>query len=90
MQTTLLNYRIIVEPDKQTGTGKLGYTAYAPTLGVADDGKTIEEAIKNVRGAIEAHVEGLIGIGEAVPVDNIEGDFITSAKISVDQPFRFA
>ncbi|KKU92046.1 MAG: hypothetical protein UY21_C0006G0013 [Microgenomates group bacterium GW2011_GWA1_48_10] len=90
MQTTLLNYRIIVEPDSQTGTGKLGYTAYAPTLGVADDGKTIEEAIKNVRGAIEAFVESLIVDGQPVPTDRVEQDLVATAQISVNGPVQFA
>lgn len=83
MQANVLNYRIIVEPDKQTGTNKPGYTAYAPTLGVADDGKTIEEAINNVRGAIEAFVMSLIEDDQPVPVDKIEEDFVTTAQISV-------
>lgn len=83
MQTNVLNYRIIVEPDKQTGSNKPVYTAYAPTLGVADDGKTIEEAINNVRGAIEAFVMSLIEDGQPVPVDKIEEDFMTTARISV-------
>ena len=47
MEKQVLNYRIIIEPDKQTGTGKPGFTAYCPTLGVADDGDTIEEALQN-------------------------------------------
>jgi len=37
MQTKLLNYRIIVSPDIETGSGKKGYTAFCPTLGVVDD-----------------------------------------------------
>ena len=57
MQTTVLNYRVIVEPDTQTGTGKPGFTALCPTLGVADDGDTVEEALANVKGAIEAYVQ---------------------------------
>ena len=83
MQTTVLNYRIIVEPDTQTGTGKSGYTAYAPSLGVADDGATIEEAISNVRGAIEAFVASLIEDGQIVPSDRPERDFVTTTQISV-------
>ena len=42
MQTKVLNYRIIITPDKQTGTSKPGYTALCPSLGVADDGDTID------------------------------------------------
>ena len=56
MKTKVLNYRIIVSPDKQTGTEKLGFTALCPTLGVADDGKTIDEALINVQKAIKAYM----------------------------------
>lgn len=59
MKTTVLNYRIIVEADERTGTNKSCYTAYCPTLGVADGGDTVEEALKNVKGAIEAYVESV-------------------------------
>ena len=83
MQMTVLNYRIIVEPDKQTGIGKHAYTAYVPTLGVADDGKTIEEAITNVRGAIEAFVGSLVEDGQPVPTDRPDQDFVTTTQISV-------
>lgn len=67
MQTTVLNYRIIIEPDHQTGTRKAGYTALCPTLGVADDGDTIEEALKNIHGAISAYVESLVADNVPVP-----------------------
>ncbi len=60
METKVLNYRIIIEPDEQTGTGKAGYTGLCPTLGVADDGDTIEEALVNVQQAIKAYVDSLI------------------------------
>ena len=90
METKILNYRIVVEPDKQTGTGKSGYTALCPTLGVADDGATIEEAILAVRGAIEAYVESLIQDKIAVPADRPELDFVTTTQITVNQPFQFA
>ena len=70
MRTKVLNYRIIVTPDTQTGTGKPGYTALCPTLGVADDGDTIEEAIENVKGAIQAYIDSLVEDKEPVPVNH--------------------
>lgn len=90
MQTTVLNYRIVIEPDKQTGTGKSWYCAYCPTLGVADDGKTIEEAIKNIRGAIEAYVQSLSADKLLVPVDEPERDIITTARVLIQGPIEFA
>ncbi|MFH1244578.1 MAG: type II toxin-antitoxin system HicB family antitoxin, partial [bacterium] len=67
--TTILNYRVVVEPDERTGSNKPCFVAYCPTLGVADDGDTIDEALGNIREAIEVYVESLIEDGEEVPVD---------------------
>ena len=90
MKATVLHYRVIVSPDEQTGTGKLGYTALCPTLGVADDGDTVEEALKNVRGAIEAYVESLVADKQAVPVDEPIRDIVTTTQIKISGNFQFA
>lgn len=90
MDTKILNYRIIIEPDEQTGTGKPGYTAYSPTLGVADDGDTIDEALRNVRNAIKAYVDSLIEDKLPVPVDKPDDDIVTTTKISVNKKFELA
>lgn len=86
MQTKALNYKIIVEPDIQTGTGKSGFYAYSPTLGVADDGDTMEEAIVNVTEAIKVYVESLVEDNEPVPVDK-KDNIITSTQINVSGDF---
>ncbi|MBI2009857.1 MAG: type II toxin-antitoxin system HicB family antitoxin [Candidatus Chisholmbacteria bacterium] len=88
MQTKLLNYRIIVEPDKQTGTNKPGYTASCPTLGVADDGDTIEAALHNVRGAIQAYVASLVEDNRPVPIDKPEKDIVTTTQVNISGNFR--
>lgn len=90
MQTTVLNYRIVVEPDQYTGTNKPCYTAYCPTLGVADGGDTIEEALQSVQGAIEAYVESLVDDGLPVPVDNVDQSLVASTKIEVQGNIQFA
>ncbi len=90
MKTKVLNYRIIVSPDKQTGTGKMGYTALCPTLGVADDGDTIEEALVNVRGAIGCYVDSLIEDQQPVPVDVPNHDIVTTTQIDVPSRLQFA
>lgn len=89
MKTKVLNYRIIVSPDKQTGTEKPGFTALCPTLGVADDGDTIEEALTNVRGAIKAYVSSLVEDKQAVPVDEPEHDIVTTTQINVSPRLQF-
>lgn len=90
MRTKVLSYRIIVSPDKQTGTGKPGYTAFCPTLGVADDGGTVEEALRNVKGAIQAYVNSLIEDKQVVPVDYPQQDIVTTTQISTPSSLRFA
>ncbi len=87
MQKTFLNYRIIVEPDEETGTGKPGFYAYSPTLGVADDGDTVEEAVENVTQAIKTYVDSLIEDRRPVPIDRPERDIITSTQIGVGGNF---
>jgi predicted RNase H-like HicB family nuclease len=90
MQTKVLNYRIIVTPDTQTGTNKPGYTALCPTLGVADDGDTIDEALLNIKKAIQVFVDSLVEDGQPVPVDEPEHDVVTTTQISAPASFRFA
>jgi len=90
MKTKVLNYRIIVSPDKQTGTGKMGFTALCPTLGVADDGDTIDEALNNIKGAIKAYVDSLVEDKLPVPVDEPERDIITTTQIDISSRLQFA
>ena len=89
MQTKVLNYRVIVTSDKQTGTGKPGFTALCPTLGVADDGDIVEKVLANVKGAIQAFVDSLIEDKEPVPIDQPEHDIVTTTQISTSQRFQF-
>ena len=91
MKTNVLNYRIIVSPDEQTGTGKPGYTALCPTLGVADDGDTVEEALKNIRSLISFHLECLQEEGKEIPVDKPYEELVTNTQIEIPfSPQQFA
>ena len=65
MKTKVLTYRTIIEKD-----GKY-YHGFVPSLpGCHTQGNTIEETKKNLKEAIEGHVQTLIELGERVPVDN--------------------
>lgn len=90
MKTRILNYRIIVTPDTQTGTGKPGFTAYCPTLGVADDGNTIEEALANTKKAMEIYIESLAEDKQPIPVDNPEHDIVTTTQIKAPSSVKMA
>jgi predicted RNase H-like HicB family nuclease len=55
-------YLIILE---ETGTG---YSAYSPDLpGCVATGSTRQETEREIRDAIEFHIEGLRLVGDAVP-----------------------
>ncbi|MBI2267947.1 MAG: type II toxin-antitoxin system HicB family antitoxin [Candidatus Blackburnbacteria bacterium] len=90
MRTKVLNYRIIISPDTQTGTGKAGFTALCPTLGVADDGDTVEEALKNVKGAIQVYIDSLAEDKQLVPVDHTQQDIVTTTQVTAPLSLRFA
>lgn len=57
MQKQILNYRIIIEPEKQGK--KIAYNAYCPTLGVTDYGDSIDEVLKSIKDGIELAIECL-------------------------------
>ena len=50
------------EPDEEPG-----FWIECPSLGIASEGDTIEEAIAMIREAIELHIEDLIAHGDPVP-----------------------
>jgi len=58
METKALNYRVIVE--KEPSEKGFVYVAYAPTLGISDFGKTVEQAVNNIGKAIKLYIETLI------------------------------
>lgn len=79
MQDKVLNYRIIVEPEKQGK--KTVYNAYCPTLGVADYGDSIDEVLASIKDGIELAIEYLVKEGKEVPVDAPEKGMIASAQV---------
>ncbi len=83
MQAQILNYRIIIEPEK-IGR-KTVYNAYCPTLGVADWGDSIEAALKSLKDGMELAIECLIEEGREVPADQLEGQMITSTQIKAPE-----
>jgi predicted RNase H-like HicB family nuclease len=57
-------FEIVVEKEAENG----GYSAYSPTLpGCFSNGKTIEEAKRNIRDAIQQHIQSLLAHGQPVP-----------------------
>ena len=59
-----MRYTVVLEPDPD---GE-GYTVRVPVLrGCISEGRTRDEALANVREAIEGFIEGLRKAGEPVP-----------------------
>ncbi len=57
-------FEIIVEKEPEDE----GYLAYSPTVpGCFSNGKTIEEAKRNIREAIQQHITSLLAHGQVVP-----------------------
>ncbi len=78
-----IEYRIVITPDRRTGSGEPGFSAYVPALGIADDGDSVEEAFQNIRKLIAFHLESLRKEKEPLPKEPISGGFITTARIAM-------
>jgi len=58
------SFQIVIEKEPEDD----GYYAYSPTLpGCVSNGKTIEAAKRNIREAIEQHLESLLSHSQPVP-----------------------
>lgn len=86
METKALNYRIVIEKEKQN-KGYL-YVAYVPSLGISDFGKTIEEATANIEKAIKLYLETLVDLKKSIPAPDSEEYFVTSKKIELSIPTK--
>ena len=57
-------FEIVIEKEQEDE----GYSAYSPTLpGCFSNGRTIEEAKRNIREALAQHIEALLARGQPVP-----------------------
>jgi predicted RNase H-like HicB family nuclease len=58
------SFNVVIEKEREDE----GYYAYSPTLpGCFSNGKTIEEARRNIREAIEQHIESLARHRQPIP-----------------------
>jgi predicted RNase H-like HicB family nuclease len=58
------SFEIVIERESEDE----GYFAYSPTLpGCFSNGRTIEETRRNMREAIQLHVESLVAHGDPIP-----------------------
>ena len=60
-----MKYTVIIEQGRESG-----YVVYCPALkGCVSQGETREEALRNIREAIEAYIEALLEDGLLVPTE---------------------
>lgn len=68
-------YLVIVQKAKNN------YAAYSPDVqGCVATGKTVEATLKNMRGALEMHLEGLVELGEELPVAKDLAHYLQNAE----------
>jgi predicted RNase H-like HicB family nuclease len=66
-------FKLVVEEDSFED-GRKAYHAYCPALkGCHTWGHTYQEALANVREAVELYVEDLREAGESIPIDPEQG-----------------
>lgn len=82
MEKCILNYRIIIEPEKNED-GSTVYVAYCPTLSISDYGDTIEDVLASIKDGIELAIESLANQKDSIPTDNINEQIVTSTSIQV-------
>lgn len=87
MEKKVLNYRIIIEPEKYKD-GSTVYTAVCPTLGISDYGDTVEEVLKSIKDGIQLAIESMVNNKEEVPVDHIENQIIATTKIELPKNLK--
>jgi len=80
MEKKILNYRIIIEPEKYED-GSTVYVAYCPTLGISDYADTVEGVLTSIKDGIQLAIESLAKEKQEIPVDHPEEQIITSTKI---------
>ena len=66
MSARVYNYTVIFEKEE------IGYHVYCPALpGCHSQGDTYEEALENIKEAIELYVESLIEDQESIPEEDV-------------------
>ena len=81
----VFNYQVIVYSDRTVGSNKPCFTAYCPILEIADSGKTIDEALNNIKSLIRFHLACLKKEKSPIPKGfAMKGEeVITTAKVSI-------
>ncbi|MEK7542491.1 MAG: type II toxin-antitoxin system HicB family antitoxin [Patescibacteria group bacterium] len=87
VQAKILNYRVIIEKEYYPD-GTPVYTAFVPTLGVADYGPTIDKVLKSLKDGIELAIECLVEERKEVPVDKVEETMVVHTQVLAPKSAR--
>ena len=73
----LRKFRIILEPNEEGG-----YTVTVPSLpGCISEGDTRDEALANIREAIELYIESLQADGEPIPSEEAAEETVVEVPV---------
>jgi len=86
-EAQVLNYRVIIEKECYKD-GSPVYTAYVPTLDIADYGDTIDKVLKSLKDGIQLAIECLLDEGKVVPVDTLEEAMIVNTQVPMPAGVR--
>lgn len=76
----MLRYTVLLQKEEETA----GYSVIVPELpGCFSQGRTVDEALKHAKEAIECHLEGMAQDGEELPV---EGEPFIVASVTAEGP----
>ncbi|HEU0039475.1 MAG TPA: type II toxin-antitoxin system HicB family antitoxin [Verrucomicrobiae bacterium] len=64
-------HEIVVEPDKFEDGGEAWHASCPALKGCHGCGHSYEEALANIREAIDSYVQDLLEAGEAIPVTDV-------------------
>ena len=81
MDIKVLDYRIIIEPEKYKN-GNTVHVAHCPTLGISDYGDSVEEVLTSIKDGIQLAVESLAAERLEIPTDEVQDQIITTARIN--------
>jgi len=89
MKKQVLDYAVIIRPDRRTGTNRKCYSAYCPTLDIYSEGDTIEQALENIKNALQLNLEILAEDKQRLPLEP-QHSILTTASIPIPANFQFA
>ncbi|MDP3724230.1 MAG: type II toxin-antitoxin system HicB family antitoxin [bacterium] len=84
MKMKIFRYNVVIRKEDKH------YIADVPTLGISDFGGTLEAAKKNIKGAIECHIEGLMKTHTAIPRPDTDDYYISTTEIHIPSTAQFA